>query len=141
MCQDLRVLESGEQQPAHAVRDDSVLQSKYMQRGDRERSTVESLVFLTRAAETRYEDGKAEAEVWLHILLLQRTQHGHQRCPLTKTQDPVKWALVLHSLSHSPQALVQPQALLTLLLSAETAGLDVREPPAPGVLITFRCRP
>ncbi len=140
MCQDLRVMEGGEELSAHVVRDDSVLQSKHMQGGDLEGSVVEFLVFPTCAAETSNKDGKAEAELRLQILLLKRAQHGNKSRPLTETQDAVKWAEGLHSFSHCSHALVQSQALCTLLLSAETPSLDVRKPPTPGVLITSRSR-
>lgn len=70
MCQDVRVLEGGEELPAHVVRDDSVFQPKHMQGGDLEREVVEFLVLLTCAAETSDKDGKAEAELWLQFLLL-----------------------------------------------------------------------
>lgn len=140
MCQDLRVLEGGEELPAHVVRDDSVLQSKHMQGRDLERSVVELLVFLACAAETSDNDGKAEAEVWLQVLLLKRAQHGHHSCSLTKAQDAVKRTLDLDSFSHNRHALVESQAFLTLLLSAETPGLDVRKPPTLGVLVASRSR-
>lgn len=107
MCQDLRVLEGGEELPAHVVRDDSVLQSKHMQGGDLEGSVVEFLVFLTCAAETSDNDSKAEAEVWLQFLPLKRAQHGHKSCSLTKAQDAVKRTLDLQSFSHNRHALVQ----------------------------------
>lgn len=140
MCQDLRVLEGGEELPAHVVRDDSVLQSKHMQGGDLEGRAVERLVFLTCAAETSDKDGKAEAELWLQFLLLKRAQHGHKSCSLTKAQDAVKWTLDLHSFSHSSHTLVESQACLTLLLSTETSSLDVRKPPSLGVLVVSRSR-
>lgn len=63
MCQDLRVLEGGEELPAHVVRDDSVLQSEHVQGRDLEGNLVEFLMFLTCAEEASDEDGKAEAEV------------------------------------------------------------------------------
>ena len=136
MSQDLRVLERGEELPAHAVGDDSVFQSKHVQGGDLEGRAVESLVLLTCAAETGDKDGKAEAEVWLKVLLVKGAQHGHESRSLTEAQDAVKRTLELHSFSHSSDALVQPQAFLTLLLSAEAPSLDVREPPASLFLVT-----
>lgn len=140
MCQNLRVLEGGKQLPAHVVRDDSVLQSKHMQGWDQEGSTVERLVFLTRAAETSDKYGKAEVELWLQFLLLKRADHGHKSSSLTKAQDAIKWTLDLHSFSYSRQALVESQAFLTLLLCAETPSLDIRKPPTPLVLIASSSR-
>lgn len=60
MYEDLSVLEEGEELPAHAVRDDFVLQPEHMQRRNLEGRVVEFVVFLTRAAETSNKDGKAE---------------------------------------------------------------------------------
>lgn len=142
MFQDVRVLEDGEELSAHWVRDDTVLQSKYVQGGHQEggRGIVEPSVFLTRAPEPCYEDGEVETELWLQVLLLERTQHGHESCSLAEAEDTVKRAQVLHSLSHSCHALVEPQALLALLLCAEAPCLGVREPPPPGVLVTPRAR-
>lgn len=71
MYEDMRVLEAGEKIPAHAVRDDSVLQSEYVQRRDLERRIVELLMLLTSAAETGNKDGKAEVEFQLQFLLLE----------------------------------------------------------------------
>lgn len=68
--EDFRVLEGGEELPAHAVRNDSVLQSKHMQGGDLEESIVEFLMFLTCATKTSDKNGKAEAELRLSFLLL-----------------------------------------------------------------------
>lgn len=140
MCENLSVLEGGEQLPAHVVWDDSVLQSKHMQGGDQEGSVIERLVFPTRAAETSDEDGKAEAELWLLFLLLERAQHGHESCSLTEAQDAIKRTLDLHSFSDSRHALIKPQAFLTLLLGAETPSLDIRKPPTLGVFVTSRSR-
>lgn len=140
MRQELRVFEGGEELPAHVVRDDSVLQSKHMQGGDLEGSAVECLVLLACTAETSDKDGKAEAELWLQFLLLERAQHGHKSCSLTKAQDAVKWTLDLHSFPHNRHAIIEPQAFLTLLLSAETPSLDVRKPPTLGVLVACRSR-
>lgn len=138
MRQVLRVLEGGEELPAHVVGDDSVLQSEHMQGGDLEGSAVEFLVFLTCAAETSDKDGKAEAELWLQFLLLKRAQHGHESCSLTKAKDAVKRSLDPHSFSHNRYALVEPQAFLTGLLSAEAPSLGVRKPPTLGVLVASR---
>lgn len=134
MCQDLRVLEGGEELPAHVVGNDLVFQSKHMQRGDLEGRAVEFLVLLTCAAETSDKDGKAEAEFWLQFLLLKRAQHGYKSCSLTKAQDAIKWTLGRHGFSHSLHALVEPQAVLTLLLSTKAPSLDIRKPPTPQVL-------
>lgn len=125
MCQDLRVLERGEELPAHVVRDDSVLQPKHMEGGDLERSIVEYLVFLTCAGETSNKDGKAEVELWFQFSLLKRAQHGHKCSSLTKAQDAIKWTLDLHSFSKNCHALVEPQAFLALLQSIETPSLDI----------------
>lgn len=65
VCEDDGVLKYGEVLPAHAVGDDSVVQSKHMQGGDLQGSAVEYLMFLARAVETSNEDGKAEVEVRL----------------------------------------------------------------------------
>lgn len=65
MREDDGVLKRGEVLPAHAVGDDSVVQSKHMQGGDLQGGAVEYLMLLARAAETSNEDGKAEAEVRL----------------------------------------------------------------------------
>lgn len=135
MSEDLRVLEGGKELPAHAVRDDSVFQSKHMQGGDLEGRFVELLVFLTCTWETSDKDGKVEAEIWLQFVLLKRAQHGYKSCSLTEAQDAVKRTLDPHSFPHSRHAVIQPQALLTLLLSAETPSLDVRKPPTPGALV------
>ncbi|TNN67312.1 hypothetical protein EYF80_022419 [Liparis tanakae] len=135
MRQDLRVSEGGEELPAHAVGDDSVLQSKHVHGGDLQRRAVELLVFLTRAAETSDEDGEAEVEVRLQLLLLTPTQHGHERRPLTEAQDAIERTFVLHGFPHSRHAAVEPQAFLTLLLSAEAQSPDIRKPPTPRVLV------
>lgn len=70
MRQDLRVLEGGEEFPAHVVRDDTILQSKHMQGRELDGSAVKFLVFPTCATETSDKDGKAEAELWLQFLFL-----------------------------------------------------------------------
>lgn len=140
MYEDLRVLERREELSAHVVRDDSVLQSKHMQGGNLKGRAIEVLVFLARAAEASDKGGKAEAELWLQFLLLKRAQHGHKSGSLTKTQDAIKGALALHGFSHSYHTIVEPQAFLTLLLSAETTSLDVRKPPTLRVLIASRSR-
>lgn len=125
MRQELRVLERGEELPAHVVRDDSVLQSKHMQGGDLEGALVEFLVFLTCAGETSDKDGKAEVELWFQLLLLERAQHGHKGCSLTEAQDAVEWTLGFHCFSHHHHALLNPQAFLTLLLSTEAPSMDI----------------
>jgi len=140
MYKDLSVLEGGEEFPAHVAGDDSVFQSKHMQRRDLEWGAVESLVFHTHAAETSNKNGKAEAELWFQSLLLKRTQHGHKGCSLTKTQDAVKRTLDRHGFPYSRHALIEAQALITLLLSAETPSLDVGKPPAPRVLVSSSSR-
>ena len=140
MRQDLRVLEGGEELPAHVIRDDSILQSKHMQGGDLDGTVVEFLVFPTRATKTSNKDGKAEAELWLQFLLLERAQHCHKSCSLTEAKDAVERTLILHSFSHSRHTLVEPQAFLTLLLSTETPSLGVRKPPTPVVLVTSGSR-
>jgi len=140
MGQDLRVLEGGEELPAHAVGDDSVLQSKHMHGGDLERRAVELCVFLACAAETSDEDGEAEVEVRLQFLLLKPAQHGHERCSLTEAQDAIERTLVLHSFPHSRHAVAEPQAFLTLLLSTKTQSLDIRKPPTPRVFVASGSR-
>lgn len=125
MRQDLRVLEGGEELPAHVVRDDSVLQSKHMQGGDLEGGLVEFLVFLTRAGETSDKDGEAEVELWFQFLLLKRAQHGHEGSSLTEAQDAVERTLGFHGFPHHRHTLLDPQAFLTLLLSAEAPSLDI----------------
>lgn len=129
MCQNLRVLEGEEELPAHAVGDNSVFQSKHMQGGDLKWRVIESFVLLTRAAETGDEDGEAEAEFRLQFLLLKEAQHGYKSCSLTEAQDAIEWTLDPHSFPHGLHALIEPQAFLTLLQSAETPGLDIRKPP------------
>lgn len=138
MYQDLLVLKVGEEVPAHVVRDDSILQSKYMQGGDLEGSSVELVMLLTCTAKASDNNGKAEAELWLQFLLLEGAQHGHKRSSLTEAQDAVKWTLGLHSLSHSRHALFDPQAFITLLHSVESPSVDIRKPPA--VAIHDACR-
>lgn len=138
MCQDYRVLKGRKEIPAHVVRDNSVLQTKHVQGRDLQGSVVEYIVLLTRAAETSDEDGKTEAELWFKFLLLKRAQHGHESSSLAKAQDAVKWTLGLDSFSHNRHAVVQPQTFFALLLGIETSSLDVRKPPTPGVLISFR---
>lgn len=140
MNENLRVLEGREELPAHVIRDDSVLKSKHMQGGNLKRSAVEFLMLLTSAAETGNQDGKAEAELWLQCLLLERAQHGHKSCSLAKAQDAIKRTLDLHSFSHGCHALVEPKAFIALLLGTETPSLDVRKPPTPGVFIASRSR-
>lgn len=140
MCEDVRVLEGWEELSAHVVRDHSVLQSKHMQRGDLERSAVESFVFLTRTAETSDQDGKAKVELGLQFLLLKGAKHSHKSCSLTEAHYAVKWTLNLNSFSHNRHTLVEAQAFLTLLLSVETPSLNVRKPPTSGVLIASRSR-
>lgn len=140
MYEDLRVLEGREKIPAHAVGDDSILQPKNVQRRDLERGVVKLLVLLTKAAEGGNKDGKAEVEFRLHFLLLERAQHGNKSCSLTESQDAVKRALVLHGFSHSRYAVIEAQARLTLLLSAEAPGLNVRKPPSSGLFIALLCR-
>lgn len=125
MRQDCGLQERGEELPAHVVGDDSVLQPKHMQRGDLQRSIVEDLVLLTCTAEAGDQDGKTETEVWLCLLLLQGAEHGHQGGSLAEAQDAVKGAVGLHGFPHNRHALVQPQAFLAQLLSAEAPRLGV----------------
>lgn len=70
MNEDLRVLEGGEELPAHLIRDHSVLQSKHMQGGHLDGRVVKLLVLRTCAAETGDDDGKAKVERRLQFLLL-----------------------------------------------------------------------
>lgn len=96
-----------------------------MQRGDLERSVVEDLVLLTCAAETGDKDGKAKTEVWLLLFLLEGAQHGHKGSSLAEAQDAVKGAVGLYGFPHNRHTLIQSQAFLAPLLSAETSRLRV----------------
>lgn len=140
MYQDLLVLKVGEEVPAHAVRDDSILQSEYMQGGDLEGSSIELVMFLACTAKASNNNGKAEVELWFQFLLLKGAQHGYKRSSLTEAQDAVKWTLGLHGLSHNRHALIDPQAFITLLQSIENPSLDIRKPPSLCVHSACRVR-
>lgn len=131
-----RLLKYRKQISAHVVRDDSVLQAKNVQGGDLEGNVVEYLVLLACAAETGYNNGKAEVEVWLHSTLLERAQHGHESSSLAEAQDAIKGTLLLDHFSHSCHALIKAQAFVTLLQGIESLCLDIRKPPSPEGLIT-----
>lgn len=135
-----RLLKCRKQISAHVVRDDSVLQAKHVQGGDMEGKVVEYLVLLACTAETGYNNGEAEVEVWLQSTLLERAQHGHESSSLAEAQDAVKGTLLLDRSSHGCHALIKAQAFFTLLQGIESLCLDIRKPPSPEGLITSSTR-
>lgn len=137
MKEDLSSIKRWQQISAHLLWNYTVILSKHMQRGDcYHRSFVEALMLGTSTAKSSDQDGKAEIEIRLWVLFLQGTQHGHQRGTLTKAQDAIERAKILHCSFHSLYTLLQTQAALTLLFSIKTSCLDIREPPAPLVFFT-----